>query len=178
MTKQKLLKAKRLVEIHSIDISEPNQIVKFLSGNDFTKAEAEEFLSIAKDPEADPIYNPLNPNLSIDNNVDYSRLHTKEGFEKYNKLLNELSPEEGISFGSDMLFEFELYRMLPVRAERYPGLPNSPIDFIGVQFKETEPVPLAKTRITIKQARTYNEQILNAHGIAGYGKYYLLKKVK
>jgi hypothetical protein len=74
------------------------------------------------------------------------------------------------------MYDFELYAVRPVRVERYPGLKDSPVDFVGLTLRNT--TPEHKTRIPVKIAKEYNGQILNQHSIAGHGKYYLLAKSK
>ena len=70
--------------------------------------------------------------------------------------------------------DFELYRVKPIMKERFPGMEGSPKDFVGLEIVRDTPEHV--TRIPVSVALEFNAQILNAHSIAGHGKYYLLKK--
>lgn len=71
-------------------------------------------------------------------------------------------------------FTFELYKVESVMKVRFPGVKDSPSDFVGVKVKDDKPIQT--TKIPIKVAHELNSQILNAHSRAGNGRYYLLKK--
>jgi hypothetical protein len=117
--------------------------------------------------------------------IDYKQLSTKKEFRKYAELVGDRSlfdidetsgkpvPVVGKLRQNDE-YVFELYKAKPVRKERFPGMKNSPIDFVGVEILRD--TPEHQTKITVGIALEYNSQILNAHSIAGYGKYYLLKR--
>lgn len=120
-------------------------------------------------------FDPANPNKLIDRRFNYSKLSDPTEFEAYLKYCEELCPYQGITDNTFRLFDFELYRCKPIIQERYPGLPNSPKDFVGLIVDEKRMGPVITTRISFEHARNNNAQILNAHSLAGHGKYYLLK---
>jgi hypothetical protein len=105
----------------------------------------------------------------VDNkpDFDYTKLSGK-AFQEYIEHIDSLPLHD--------MCDFELYAVKPVRVERYPGLKDTPIDFVGLTLRNT--TPEHKTRIPVKVAKEYNNQILNQHSIAGHGKYYLLAKTK
>jgi hypothetical protein len=145
-------------------------------------------------------FDPKNPNAILD--LDQFDYHNSDGFkgelkqiksddpkkngawigeefERYLDMLEELCPEAGIKEHSDSSFMFELHRAEPIMKERYPGIPNSPYDFVGIRLKVTQPSGTSvvhQTKIPIRHARNLNSQILNAHSRSGHGTYYLLKK--
>jgi hypothetical protein len=119
-------------------------------------------------------FDPKNPNAVLNLDFDYNNL-TGEEFKRYNELLESLCPVLGIKEHTFKSFDFELYRAKPIFKERFPGLPNTPRDFIGIELIEDKQ-PLFKTRITIRNARDLNSQIINANHNSRWGKYYLLKK--
>ncbi|MDB5280702.1 MAG: hypothetical protein JWR61_5657 [Ferruginibacter sp.] len=126
------------------------------------------------------VFDPQNPNSIINNDFDYANLVGDE-FKRYLAELEALDPSLGFGPHSNDTFWFDKYMAKPVRKVRFEGMDGSPVDFIGIQLRSLgdktryEP-PIVSTRISIKNARTLNEQIVNAHAIAGYGNYYLLKK--
>jgi hypothetical protein len=71
-------------------------------------------------------------------------------------------------------YEFQLFKVDVVMKVRFPGIKDSPLDFIGLRTKTDRPEHT--TKIPIRTAHELNAQILNAHSRAGHGKYYLLKK--
>lgn len=71
-------------------------------------------------------------------------------------------------------FVFEQFRVTPLRKIRYAGVKDSPMDFVGLKIKDSTPVHTSK--MNLKTALELNAQILNMAGLAGHGKYYLLKK--
>jgi hypothetical protein len=71
-------------------------------------------------------------------------------------------------------YDFVLLKAVPVMVARFPGMKDTPYDYVGIKVKE--PKPIHTTRITVKTALEHNRQILNAHSRAGHGKYYFLKK--
>lgn len=132
--------------------------------------------------EKNKVYDPMNPNAILDlESFDY---HNPQGFKgeefkQYNELLDSICNEFGTGEHPGKNFLFELHRAAPIRVERYPGMPNTPVDFVGVMIKtdqQKNSSVVHKTNITIQQARIHNQQIHNAHSLAGYGTYYLLKK--
>ncbi len=65
-------------------------------------------------------------------------------------------------------YDFEVYKVKPVKVERYPGLPQSPIDTVGVRIESDRPI--MTTRVEARHALEMNRQLQNT------GRYYLLKK--
>lgn len=72
------------------------------------------------------------------------------------------------------MYDFGVYKVDVVMKDRFPGIKDTPRDFIGVKVKTDTPEMV--TRIRLSQAHELNSQIMNAHGRAGFGKYYLLRK--
>lgn len=112
--------------------------------------------SIAK-PEEEKLVGP-NDHLEL-SQFDYSQLKGKS-YDAYKELEGKLDTER--------LYDFHLYRARPVKQERYPGVPKSPVDVIGLELLHT--TPLNKTRVPAKIAADYNAQVQNT------SKYYLLVK--
>ncbi|MDN3658922.1 hypothetical protein QWZ08_24980 [Ferruginibacter paludis] len=165
------------------------EIAKLMDEEEFTTEEqAEIFAGISDAIESGKnkltddtkIFDPANPNAIIKNDIDYANLVGPE-FKRYLDLLESLDPERGHGPHTGHCFQFELYRAKPIRKVRFEGMEGSPMDFIGIMLKTMgerdrfEP-PIVTTSITIRTARELNSQIVNAHGIAGHGTYYLLKK--
>lgn len=105
-------------------------------------------------------------------------------FEKYVELVGDKSfmkldrnrrpvPVNGQLKQGDM-YDFQLFKVRPIRVERFPGMPDSPMDYIGIQIVNDQ--PLHTSRMPVNTVLEFNSQILNAHSVAGNGKYYLLKK--
>lgn len=67
----------------------------------------------------------------------------------------------------DML-DFEQYKAEEVKEERYPGMPGSPWDVVGIRI--INDTPINKTRINIQTANELNRQLANSKRI------YLLKR--
>jgi len=88
---------------------------------------------------------------------DYKNL-TGENFKKYEAHVNDLP-----LFG---LLDFNVYKVKSVIKELYPGLPNSPKVFDGIEIVNDKPIH--KTRIDVKTALEMNAQVRNT------GRYYLL----
>lgn len=128
-------------------------------------------------------YNQAQDLASILAGIDYKNL-VGDNFKKYVELVGDRSfmvtddrgkqkPIVG-KLRQDQSYDFEQYRVKPVRKERFPGMKDSPWDFIGIEI--TKDKPEHTTRIPVSIALEFNAQILNAHSVAGHGKYYLLKK--
>lgn len=66
------------------------------------------------------------------------------------------------------LRQFDCFKALPVMKERYPGMPNTPSDMVGLEI--TTDKPLHTTKIDIKTANELNAQLANSKRI------YLLKQ--
>lgn len=127
-------------------------------------------------------FDPKNPNAILDlSKFDYDKTYLLKGesFKDYISLLEKLCPKEGHARHTDTGFDFELHEAKPIYEVRYPGIPNSPSDLVGVELKvnpKTNSSVLYKTRISIKHARDLNLQIENAHSRAGFGRFFLLAK--
>lgn len=74
----------------------------------------------------------------------------------------------------DAEYDFEQYRAKPVFKMRFAGVPNTPMDFNGIEL--VKDAPEHTTRISVGTALELNSQILNGHSRAGHGRYYLLAK--
>jgi hypothetical protein len=104
---------------------------------------------------------------------EYVSLTGDRSFIEFDKETGKEIPVVG-QLRQDDHYDFSLFRVDVVRKERFPGIKGTPIDFIGVKVKSD--TPDHTTRIPVRMALEYNMQILNAHSVAGHGKYYLLKK--
>lgn len=131
---------------------------------------------------------PASPNVEIAEKLkafDYSKL-TGEPFKKYCLLVQSL-PIDG-------KYDFELYSVETIRAERYRGMKDSPVDTIGIRIKDSKPINT--TRIAVKHALATNGRVqpfLDREGNAeergfelvgsqlehngNYARFYLLKMV-
>lgn len=124
-----------------------------------------------------------NPNDSLDlSGIDYRNLRG-EVFKKYVELVGDrsykfLDDGEEKEVRGKLLendhYVFELYKVKPIRRPRYVGVEGTPVDYVGLEI--TSDKPIHTTSISVKMALELNSQILNAHSIAGHGRYYLLKK--
>lgn len=124
------------------------------------------------------------PNGELDlSGFDYRNL-TGESFTEYISMVGDRSykkvDDEGreIPVNGELLqndkYDFVLLPAVPVMKARFPGMENTPWDFVGIKAKDT--VPIHRTRIPVKTALEYNAQIINQHSRAGHGKYYFLAK--
>jgi hypothetical protein len=139
--------------------------------------------------EAGKVSNPkkeltkASPNDELDlSSFNYNEL-TGESFKNYVKLAGDHSAMEIVegdvvpirgSLEENKAYDFVLLKAVPVMQARFPGMENTPYDYVGIKVKE--PKPIHTTRISVKTALEHNRQILNAHSRAGHGKYYFLKK--
>lgn len=128
------------------------------------------------------VYDPKNPNAGIDlSGFDYKKLEGK-AFREYVQLVgdNEYRDKENDfkaingTLDINKQHDFQLFDMTPIRKDRYPGIPDTPKDYVGLEMRKDK--PRHTTRISIKIALEHNSQILNQHSVAGHGTYYLLKK--
>jgi len=126
-------------------------------------------------------FDTSNPNRILDlSDFDYNNL-TGENFKNYNALLDEVSPELGVTANTFKKFIFEEHRADPVIKEQYPGMPNSPkfLDGIKLKISPANNTSLVRTtKILIAHARTLNNQIMSEHSRQGNGHYWLLKLEK
>lgn len=92
---------------------------------------------------------------------DYNNLNG-ESFKEYLKLIDSLPINK--------LFDFGFFKADAIIVERYPGLKDTPKDFVGIKLLEDR--PLKETAISSKHAKD-----LNAEGMVRMNRrYYLLKK--
>ncbi len=123
------------------------------------------------------------PNDALDLSEFNYKLLKGESFKKYVELVGDRSyteivegeviPVRGTLLENDQ-YDFEQYKVKPIRKMRYAGVEKSPMDYIGLELVNDTPIHVS--RMTVKTALELNSQILNQHSIAGHGKYYLLKK--
>ena len=108
---------------------------------------------------------------------------TGEDFKRYVELVGDRSYLEITDEGEkpvygqlklDDQYDFVLFKAKPIRKARYVGIKDSPIDYVGIEIVNDQPIHTS--RMSIKSVLEFNAQILNQHSIAGHGKYYLLKK--
>jgi hypothetical protein len=123
------------------------------------------------------------PNADLDlSEFDYKQLKG-ESFKKYAELVGDAAfrnidengeekPVPGTLL-ADKEYDFHQFRVRPIFKIRFPGVKDSPKDFVGMEL--VNDVPIHTTRISVKTARSLNAQITNEHSRAN-GKYYLLKK--
>ena len=117
-----------------------------------------------------------NPNAKLKLDFDYKNLRGDE-FQRYIDYCEKISPENNYYDPNE--YVFELRHAKPIFQERYPGLPNTPIDFVGIELGLENGVPakpISTTQIPFRVAREMNIQVQNAHARAGHGRYYLLKQ--
>jgi hypothetical protein len=123
------------------------------------------------------------PNDELDlSGFNYEDL-TGDSFKDYVRLAGDHSAMEVVggeevpirgTLQENKSYDFVLMKAVPVMQARFPGMKDTPFDYVGIKVKE--PKPIHTTRITVKTALEHNRQILNAHSRAGHGKYYFLKK--
>lgn len=122
--------------------------------------------------------------LAVLDSIDYKNLKG-DNFKKYVELVGDRSystideetgkeiPVVG-KLRQDQSFDFQQFRAKPVFKDRFPGMENTPKDFVGIEI--VRDAPEHTTRIPVHVALEFNAQILNQHSRAGHGRYYLLKK--
>lgn len=103
----------------------------------------------------------------------YVELVGDKSFTVIDEETNEVRPVNGQLRQGDM-YDFVLYKVRPVRRRRYAGMDDSPMDYVGIQILNDQPIHTS--RMPVGTVLEFNSQILNEHSIAGHGKYYLLKK--
>lgn len=123
-------------------------------------------------------YDPKNPNACLAEvleKFDYEKLVDKK-HEEYNELIDELCPPLGIGEGTRRQFDWVVLKAEPIMKDRYPGLPNTPRDFVGIKLitgadgQKMAPIHPG-TRMEMKHAVEMNKQLINTRRI------YLLKKI-
>lgn len=136
-------------------------------------------------PKKNTAANASSPNDALDlKGFNYKNL-TGASFRKYVELVGdrgfvEIDEETGKpipvpgSLPQDGMFDFVQMKARPIIKDRFPGMPDTPKDYVGLQT--IDDTPIHQSRMAIKQAHELNAQILNQHSIAGHGKYYFLKK--
>jgi hypothetical protein len=162
------------------------KIIDILLANEFTNEEALEFVKLSDQGGTNAPEKPKhNPNDGLDlEGFNYKDL-TGGSFKKYVELVGDRSAvfewdERGnpipitSKLRQDDHYDFVLMRVDVVRKVRFPGVKDSPVDYVGLRVKDD--TPIHTSRISVATALEYNAQIVNAHGIAGHGKYYFLKK--
>ena len=176
--------------------TDQQEIQDLLLENEFTLEEVGEVL---KAKAAEPAnenedfipkigeYDPKNPNASLDLSGFNFKSIKGESFKNYVQLVgdknflvedeetNEWHPING-KLRLDDQYDFELYKVRPIRKKRYQGIENSPVDYVGLEIKDD--AVIHTSRMPVKAALEHNLQITNAHSLAGHGKYYFLKKAK
>lgn len=189
-----LRKKKALTLIESIK-DDKEKVVDLLTKEEFANEEIAEILEELDKPAPPPPASSArttnqtkSPNDALDlSGFKYKDEHgefTGDQFEKYVELVGDRSfvkldrnrrpvPVNGQLKQGDM-YDFQLFKVRPIRVERFPGMPDSPMDYIGIQIVNDQ--PLHTSRMPVSTVLEFNSQILNAHSVAGHGKYYLLKK--
>lgn len=123
------------------------------------------------------------PNDELDlSRFNYENL-TGDSFQEYVRMVGDHSVTEIVegnevpirgTLQENKSYDFVLMKAVPVMQARFPGIKDTPYDYVGIRVKESKPIHT--TRIPVKTALEFNRQILNAHSRAGHGKYYFLKK--
>jgi hypothetical protein len=137
---------------------------------------------MSKSKQEAKAYDNQNPNSHFDlSHIDYQRLNEPEMYQAYLKVEQEIWPYgRGVDIPGHSGFIFEAYRAIPVRKERYPGMPNTPVDLVGIELigePGRMPAPVLTTKMAMKHARDLNSQLPNGTKQIPV-KYYLLKKVQ
>lgn len=91
-------------------------------------------------------------NSKIADNLKTFNYENLEGEQlaKYYELLESLPHGE--------LFDFEVYKVKVIRQERFEGVPNSPIDVVGIVLESTKPI--ITTRVYPKTAIAQNGRLV------------------
>lgn len=147
----------------------------------YTEDEQKEIIAArAGNPKPTPApVNPLKQQLS---QFEYSGRFEGKDFLEYNRLTATLI--------MDQKYDFDVVRVRPIKAVRYEGVKDSPIDIVGVEILDA--TPIKTTRIPAKMMRDFNGMleegskgqyftIIGGHfgnisGTGSYGEYYLLNK--
>lgn len=187
MTKKKLDEAVEYYGLGKEKISADQMRIDILA-DEYTNEEADEILAVVFAPEKaqeEKKSDPKNPNASLDlSGFDYKKLNG-DSFKKYVALVGdrsytEFNAESGEEkpingkLSLDDSYDFQLFRCKPVRKQRFPGVQGTPWDYVGLEL--VRDTPDHASRMTVRHALEFNAQIMNAHSMAGHGKYYLLKK--
>jgi len=164
------------------------EVTVLMKEEEFTDEEMEEIFTAISEPikvnnlkvseEKKP-----SPNDALDlSGFEYKILKDAK-FKEYVELVGDRSfveivdgmevPVRGSLLENDS-YDFDLYKAKPLRKDRFPGMKDTPKDYVGIEIINDTPVHT--TRMTVKTMLELNGQILNQHSIAGHGKYYLLKK--
>lgn len=199
------LRKKKALELIKGKEAQKEDVADILLQAEFTNEEVAEVIEHISDPanlsgDKDPEpkkrkepEKPKSPNDEIADELkqfDYKPASTQgqfrgDAFKKYVELVGDTSfvvvdeetgqalPVRG-KLQLEKMYDFQLFKAKPVRKVRYVGVPESPVDYIGIEI--VNDTPIHTTRISVQDALLYNAQIMNAHSIAGHGKYYLLKK--
>ncbi len=146
----------------------------------FTADEVEEiFAAIAagsNDNEGEDGETPTNPLADKLAKFDYENLNGK-AFIDYCQLVQSLQLNDK--------YTFELMHVSVARKERFVGVPNTPIDVVGIVIKNSKPI--ITTKIHVKDALNTNGRLLPIEEgsdkyelvgsqTPGSGRFYLLKK--
>lgn len=91
--------------------------------------------------------------------IDYKNM-TGEPFKAYVELENSLKLNDN--------YTFDVFQAESVYQERYPGMPGTPKDLVGIRIKNDTPIHF--TSIPVRHAKEMNAQLNNTN------RYYLLKK--
>jgi hypothetical protein len=121
-------------------------------------------------------YDPENPNNSIADKLksfNYQNLEHEE-LARYYELLESLPHNQ--------MYDFEVHKVKVLRQERFEGVPNSPVDVVGVVLESTK--PLISTRVYPQNAIAQNGRLVrgrNYFEIVGQQfhenkRFYILKK--
>lgn len=142
--------------------------------------ETDETEKVSKPKKAANVATSPNDDLDL-NRFNYEEL-TGESFKDYVRMAGDHSAMEIVngeevpmrgSLLESQSYDFVLLKAKPVMVARFPGMKDTPYDYVGLR---AEGKALHTTRIPVKTALEFNRQILNAHSRAGHGKYYFLKK--
>lgn len=174
---------KAAIEKYSATPSEDLHAALMADEKNYEPEEIVEIIAAIEKPEQQTPPAPVKPDQLDLSRFDYKKL-VGQSFKEYVELagdrsfvvIDELGRPQSITgqLKENDEYVYEQYECKPVRKPRFPGMENSPMDFIGIELKKD--APINKTKIPVRIALELNSQILNAHSIAGHGRYFLLKK--
>jgi hypothetical protein len=129
-----------IAELYSPDAQLPNLSAPAVPGESVPAATIS--------PDANPVVT-----------FDYENLKKGE-FDRYN--------EHIASLPLHTMVDFQVFKVEPIIEDRYPGLPNTPRDLVGIRISNNKPIHT--TRVSPKTALEMNAQLRNTN------RFYLLKQ--
>lgn len=180
------VKAQEVLSANEFSNEEVAEVIEAIAAPDFVNTEAAPPASNGSIKPAEPAEKPKSMNADLNlSEFNYAGRFVGKPFQEYCTMVGDQNLaiydyEEGKvrtfpgTILKDQLRDFQAFKVRPITRERFPGMDKTPVDFIGIEFRDQTPV--MTTRISVQQALNLNAQVVNAHGMAGHGIYYLLKK--